>query len=84
MAERITWTRSTGIGQSGWIGTIGKRRLFSIQFGVKSGQGWVLRTDLPFGLVPEKAQGSDEDEIKAYAERVLARFVKSLGASFDN
>lgn len=84
MAERITWERSEGIGQSGWTGTVGGRRLFAIQQSVTRGVGWQLRTMLPFGLVPEKATGEDSDAIKAYAERVLVRFVKSLGASFGD
>lgn len=82
MAERITWERSEGIGQSGWTGTVGGRRLFSIQQSVTRGVGWQLRTTLPFGLVPEKAAGQDSDAIKVYAERVLVRFVASLGAVF--
>lgn len=82
MAERITWERSTGIGQSGWTGTVGGRRLFSIQQSVTRGVGWQLRTTLPFGLVPEKATGQDEKAVKAYAERVLVRFTESLGAVF--
>lgn len=81
---RITWTRSTGIGRSGWTGTVGGRRLFTIEMSATRGVGWVLRTRLPFNLVPEKATGSGEGEIKAYAERVVVAFVRSLGASFPD
>lgn len=84
MPKRITWERSTGVGRSGWTGTVGKRQLFSIEMSVHRDTGWVLRTRLPFGLVPGKAIGKDEIAIMSYAERVLNTFVTSLGASFDD
>lgn len=82
MKERITWERSTGVGRSGWNGLVGTRRLFTIERSVQRGQGWVLRTRLPFNLRPEMAVGEDDAALKAYAERVLATFVTSLGAQF--
>lgn len=82
MTQRITWTQNTGLGRSGWDGTVGGRRLFSIGMSLTRGEGWVLQTRLPFNLVPERAAGPDSDEIKAYAEVVLNRFVTSLGADW--
>jgi hypothetical protein len=82
MIERITWEQSDGLGRSGWTGVVGGRRLFSIQQSVTRGVGWQLRTVLPFGLVPEKATGQEADVIKAYAERVLIVFMRSLFSAF--
>lgn len=84
MPERITWTRNTGLGRSGWDGTVGGRRLFTIERSLIRDEGWILRTRLPFGLVPGKAIGKDEVAIMSYAERVLNTFVMSLGASFND
>jgi hypothetical protein len=83
MANRITWTRNTGTGRSGWDGDVGGRRLFSIEKSIVRNGGWVLRTRLPFGLVDDKATQPDEAELKDYAERVLIRFVRSLGADWS-
>lgn len=80
--QRITWTPNTGIGRSGWDGTVGPRRLFTIEMSVVRGEGWILRTRLPFNLVPELSSGPDADAVKAYAERVLLRFVETIGATF--
>jgi hypothetical protein len=82
MEQRITWTRNTGVGRTGWDGTVGGRRLFTLDMSVTRGEGWILRTRLPFNLVPERSSGPDSDEVKAYAERVLLRFVETLGAAF--
>lgn len=84
MAERITWTRSEGIGRSGWTGSVGKRRLFSIEMSVARRSQWVLRTRLPFTVAGNRDLNTDSDELKDLAERILNTFVKSLGASFDN
>jgi hypothetical protein len=84
MTDKITWERSTGVGRSGWTGTVGGRRLFTIEVSVTRGVGWQLRSTLPYGLVPEKATGQDEAVIKEYAERVLTRFVRSLGAAWPD
>lgn len=81
---RITWTRSSGIGRSGWDGTVGGRRLFTIEMSVTRGTGWQLRTRLPFNLVASKATGHESDEIMQYAERVVDAFVRSLGATFTD
>lgn len=77
--ERITWTRSTGIGSSGWTGLVNGRRLFTITMSMTRGEGYVLRTQLPFTLKKAFTTGEDAD-LKARAERVLDLFVTSLGA----
>lgn len=82
MEQRIAWTRNTGLGRSGWDGTVGGRRLFTIERSLIRGEEWILRTRLPFNLVPERSSGQDSDEVKAYAERVLLRFVETIGATF--
>jgi len=83
MKERITWVRREGPGVSGWNGMIGKRRLFQIGMSMSRGEGYSLRTMLPFNMIPEKTTG-ESDDLKAYAERVLATFVTSLGAGFED
>jgi hypothetical protein len=82
MEQRITWTRGTGVGRSGWDGTVNGRKLFTIERSVVRGEGWKLRTQLPFNLVPERSTGEDSDEIMTYAELVLRHFIRSLGADF--
>lgn len=79
--EHITWTRATGIGRSGWDGTVNGRQLFTIEMSVVRGEGWKLRTRLPFNIKPEHSVSQDSVLLKRTAERVLRTFVTSLGAS---
>lgn len=79
--RRIEWARQAGLGQSGWIGRVGGQRVFTINMSMTRGEGYVLRTTLPYRLSPEPSTG-EADALKAYAERALERFVNSLGASF--
>jgi len=81
--ERITWTRSVGIGRSGWTGNVGKRRLFSIEMSASRRGKWVLRTQLPFRIADNRDLNESDEELKRLAERILHTFVTSLGASFD-
>jgi hypothetical protein len=81
--NRITWTRSEGIGRSGWIGTVGKRRLFTIEMSASRRGKWVLRTTLPFNIKSDRELNEDSEQLKILAERVLNTFVTSLGASFN-
>lgn len=82
MTERITWTQNTGIGRSGWDGAVGNRKLFTIERSVVRGEGWKLRTKLPVILRSGADTNERDDALKATAERVLARFVRSLGADW--
>jgi hypothetical protein len=84
MTERIVWTDNEGLGKTGWVGTVGNRQLFTISWSIKRETSWELRTSLPFALIPARATGNDADKIKGYAERVLARFVTSIGAAFED
>lgn len=83
MTERITWTQNSGIGRSGWTGFVEQRKLFTIEMSMTRGEGYRLRTRLPFNLVDEKSKG-DADDLKVYAERVLETFVYSLGAAWPS
>jgi len=82
MTNRITWTRATGMGRSGWDGTVGARKLFTIERSVVKGEGWKLRTRLPFNIKTDHSISEDSDHLMAVAERVLSTFVGSLGARF--
>jgi hypothetical protein len=84
MTQRITWTRNTGLGRSGWSGAVGKRRLFTIEMSVSRRHQWVLRTRLPFAVADNHDLNEDSEELKKLAERILNQFVTSLGASFDD
>lgn len=82
MQKRITWKRRVGLGQSGFNGYAGGRRLFSIERSINRNGGWVLRTMLPMALV--KGDQGDEDEtfLMVRSEELLTVFVKSLGADW--
>lgn len=82
MQQRIEWIQRTGPGRSGWEGKVGGRMLFTVSQSATRGEGYVLRTTLPCRLLEEFAIG-DADTVKVYAERVLERFVRSLGADFN-
>jgi hypothetical protein len=82
MGQRITWTRNTGLGRSGWDGTVNGRKLFTIEMSVVRGEGWILRTRLPVRLAPEQSSGPDSGAVMEFAERVLVHFVRLLGADF--
>jgi hypothetical protein len=79
---RIAWTRREGLGRSGWDGTVGKRHLFTIEKSVTRGQGWVLGTRLPMRMKTEVTVNDEAPVLKQLAERMLAVFVESLGATF--
>lgn len=82
MQKRITWKRRVGLGQSGFNGYVGARRLFSIEMSVSRGQGWVLRTTLPMALATGDQSDEDSEFLKARSEELLTVFVKSLGADW--
>lgn len=79
---RIVWTRREGLGRSGWTGTVRMRHLFTIESSVTRGEGWKLHTRLPLSIKADKAVNHDDDVLKATAERILAAFVRSIGAGF--
>lgn len=80
--NRITWTRNTGIGRSGWDGTVNGKRLFTIETSVIRGEGWKLRTLLPFNIKKERTVSHESDDLKELSEAVLETFVRKLGATF--
>lgn len=84
MKQRITWTRREGLGQSGWNGIVGRKRLFTIESSITRGEGWKLGTRLPMNPVPNVLTNHDGEALKAVAERLLEHFVKSLGAEFTH
>jgi hypothetical protein len=81
MLQRITWTANTGDGKSGWNGSVGDKVLFSIQMSTLRNTGFELGTRLPVGLVRSWSTGKSED-LKAYAERIMERFLRSIGAEW--
>lgn len=80
--ERIEWTRSTGLGQSGWKGRVNGLRLFGIERSMVRGVGWQLRTSLPVALTRALSTGASEDVLMANAENILDLFARKLGASW--
>jgi hypothetical protein len=79
--DRIVWTERTGEGTSGWNGTVGRVQLFTVTWSLSQGRAYELRTRLPFKLIASRACGALED-VKAYAERVLSRFVEAVGVQW--
>lgn len=80
--QRITWTQNTGIGRSGWTGSVGKRCLFTIEYSISRRSQWVLTTRLPVVFAKNRNLSGNPNELKNLAERVLDTFVRSLGAVF--
>ena len=82
MQNRITWTQNTGIGRSGWNGSIDGKRLFTIEMSVHRGKGWQLWTRLPLTVREDLTTSQDSDRLKDLAETLLVIFVSRLGAVF--
>lgn len=83
--ERIAWTRNTGVGRSGWTGAVNGKPLFTIEVSVRRGEGWILRTRLPWNMKPGLSiAGPDVSDgvMKQRAEAVLNAFVTRIGATF--
>jgi hypothetical protein len=78
---RIVWS-TTSYGAE--IGTVGQRRLFTIEDNSAATQRlFVLRTDLPGGPRSWKSR-KGPDGLKAHAEKVLAEFISNIGAVFPS
>jgi hypothetical protein len=77
--DRIVWKQRTGLGVSGWTGTVGRLQLFTVSRSMVRGEGWKLSTRLPWHLIESRSCGA-EDAVKAYAEQVVSRFLMATGA----
>lgn len=81
--NHIEWESRTGVGRSGWSGSVNGRRLFSIEMSISRTSTWVLRTTLPFSIKSGLDLNKDAEPLKALAERVLTKFITSLGAEWS-
>lgn len=81
---KIVWRERRGTGMAGADGLAnGKLIVVSIGFHVGANDpDWVVRTGLPC-KVPDDLRGSnDAEEAKRMAEKLVARFMKTAGASW--
>ena len=76
--SRVTWEDGEYGTQEGKVNGF---PLFTLNYGSERRGGYSLKTALPVRLQVESSRGA-EDDLKLYAERLLAGFVKLLGASF--
>jgi hypothetical protein len=81
MSERIRWEPAS---DGGWDGKVGTLEPWVFGIWESKGAGWALETQLPGAIpAPGAIYRDSPDELKAEAERLLERFVSSLGAVFD-
>jgi len=79
-AERIRWEESPLGMTDGHVGGV-EACLFSVWQPPQASGEWVLTTELP-GMEGTRVYGDDPGELKAEAERLLAKFTASLAAVF--
>jgi hypothetical protein len=78
---RIRWEPTQYGGWTGHVGALAAETwLFQVWNAASVGGEWQLDSTLPGNF--NRAVGTDPDDLKAEAERLLAGFVASLGASF--
>ena len=90
--ERIRWERnddgsSVTAAHEGYAGTISEPLFFIFEPDDRD-PWWILTSSLPglpgAGRAERRAHGADTDKLRAEAERWLAEFAVSLGASFPS
>ena len=77
---RIRWEETPVGFINGYVGTLDPQA-FEIWKPPQASGEWVLTAELP-GTESVRFYGDDPEELKPEAERLLSRFVTSLGASF--
>jgi hypothetical protein len=76
--KQIEWGLiSPNIGPAFWKGKIAGKSFFTIEFSIIRGEGWVLRTVLPF-IASGKFKSENPEELKDIADKMLTFFVKFI------
>lgn len=80
---RIRWEPTKYGGWTGHVGTLAEESwLFQIWNAASVGGEWQLDSTLPGNF--NRATGTDPDDLKVEAERLLSEFLSSLGAIFPD
>jgi hypothetical protein len=76
--KQIEWSLiSPNIGPVFWKGKIAGKSFFTIEFSMIRGEGWVLKTVLPF-IASGKFKNRNPAELKYIADKMLTVFINLI------